>query len=105
MVGTLHDLVTCIEKKKVVIHCSISVLRTVSYRTCGCVVNLPHNRTCTYGKRVVGILFGFFFLLIDLSKTEVSDKKNAGFNEERVLSVYTGSTESFSDSDSESETH
>jgi hypothetical protein len=43
----------------------------------------------TCGKRVVGI----FFLRIDISEIEVSAHQNTGFNEERVLSVWTGSAD------------
>ncbi len=70
------------------------------HRTYGCVVNSPHNRTC--GARAVHVrctcgmdflVFIVFFLLLVVSKIEVSDKKNTGFNEERVLSVCTGSAD------------
>jgi hypothetical protein len=67
----------------------------MSYRKCGCEVNSPHNHTC--GARAVnvrcGFFFGFFFWRIDDSKIQVSDKKTRvflDFNEERVLSVFTG---------------
>jgi hypothetical protein len=56
----------------------------IPHHTCGCEVNSPHNRTCTARGWTCGV--DFFFLRIDVSKIEVSDKKH-GFNEERVLSV------------------
>ncbi len=45
----------------------------IPHRTCGCEENSPHNRTC--GVRAVNVRCGFFFLRIDVSKIEVSDKK------------------------------
>jgi len=51
------------------------------HRTCGCAVNSPHNRTC--GARAVNVRCGFFLvffvLRIDVSKIQVSDKKNTCF--------------------------
>ena len=62
---------------------------------CGKFTAQPHVRhTC--GKREVWIFFWIFFFRIDVSKIQVSDKKKrffGGFNEERVLSVCTVSTD------------
>jgi hypothetical protein len=59
------------------------------HRTCVCVVNSTHNPRAENVRE--GFFFRFFlmFLLIDISKIKGLGKENAGFNEERVLSVCT----------------
>ncbi len=61
-------------------------------RLCGKFTAQPHvRRTC--GKRAVGIFFPVFFLTDRRLENRSVGQKNAGFNEERVLSVCTGSAD------------